>query len=121
MSPLTAGDGILLGGLAGVIAAFLSLILRLVVYAMFGNIAEQLAYDLIRWFMELSNVPSETWEILEDALREALERGLTPLVLFFKLMQELFLFTLFGLLGGLIGYAIFKKKGPQIQPAVPNP
>lgn len=121
MSPLTAGDGILLGGLAGVIAAFLSLILRLVVYAMFGNIAEQLAYELLRRLMELSNLPSETWDIIEEALREALERGLTPFVLFIKLIQELFLFTIFGLLGGLIGYAIFKKKGPQIQPAVPNP
>ncbi len=121
MPPLTASDGILLGGLAGVIAAFLSLILHLVVYALFGNIAEQLAYDLLRRLMELSNAPAETWDIIEQALREALERGMTPFVLFFKLMQEVFLFTLFGILGGLLGYAIFKKKGPQIQPAAPGP
>ncbi len=121
MPPLTAGDGVLLGGLAGVIATFLSLLLHLVLYALFGNIAEQLAYDLFQRILEFSNTPPETAELVERALREALEHGLTPFILIIHLVQNLFLYTLFGLLGGLLGYSVFKRSGPQIQSPSPIP
>ena len=121
MPPLTAGDGILLGALSGVIAAFLSLILHLLVYALFGNIAERMIYELVRSILDFTNTPPEAVEMFEEMFRDALQRGFTPFVIFLRLVQDLFLFTLFGLLGGLIGYAIFKKGGQQIQPASPTP
>jgi hypothetical protein len=120
MLPLTAGDGVLLGALSGVIAAFLSLFLHLIVYALFGNIAERIIYEIVRSILDATNVPAEVSQMFDEKFREALERGLTPLFLFFSLIQDLVLYTLFGLLGGLIGYAIFKKGGQQIQPAFPT-
>jgi hypothetical protein len=117
--PLSAGDGVQLGALSGVMAAFLSLILHLVVYALFGNIAERIIYELVHSILDATNVPPETIQMFEEIFHQALERGLTPLVVFFSLVQDLILFALFGLLGGLIGYAIFKKRGQQIQPAAP--
>jgi hypothetical protein len=121
MLPLTAGDGVLLGALSGVTAAFLSLLLHLVVYALFGNIAERIIYEIARSILDATNVPPEASQMFDQMFREALERGLTPLVLFLSLIQDLVLYTLFGLLGGLIGYAIFKKGGQRIQPASPAP
>jgi hypothetical protein len=119
MSPLTAGDGAALGALSGVLAAFLSLVLYLILYALFGNIAERLVYEIMRSILDSVDIPPEASEAIEEALREALERGLTPLVLFLRVVQELVLFTIFGIVGGLIGYAIFKRKGPQAQSAAP--
>lgn len=119
--PLTAGDGVILGALAGVIAAFLSLLLHLVVYALFGNIAERIIYEIVHSILDATNVPAEVSQMFDERFREALERGLTPLFLFFSLIQDLVLYTLFGLLGGLIGYAIFKKGDQQIQSASPAP
>lgn len=119
--PLTAGDGVLLGALSGVIAAFLSLLLHLVVYALFGNIAERIIYDIVRSILDAANVPAEISEMFDERFQEALERGLTPLFLFFSLIQNLVLYVLFGLFGGLIGYAIFKKGGQRIQPVSPAP
>jgi len=120
MLPLTAGDGVVLGGLAGIIAAFLSVLLHLAVYIMFGNIAARIAYEVFRSILETSNLPAEIADAVEEALRVALEQGLTPLLVFIQLAQDLFLFTLFGVVGGLIGYALFKRKGPQTQPAAPS-
>ena len=121
MPPLTAGDGVLLGGLSGVTASFLSLLLHLVVYSLFGNIAERIIYEIFHSFLDAARVPPEALQMFEDLFHEALERGLTPFVLFISLIQDLFIFTLFGLLGGLIGYTIFKKRGQQMQPASPTP
>ena len=119
MLPLTAGDGVLLGALSGVMAAFLSLLLHLVVYALFGNIAERIIYEIVHSIFDATNVPAEVSQMFDEKFREALERGLTPLFLFLSLIQDLVLYTLFGLLGGLIGYGIFKKGGQQIQPSSP--
>jgi hypothetical protein len=117
--PLSASDGVQLGALSGVIAAFLSLILHLVVYALFGNIAERIIYDMLHSILDAANVPPESLQMFEELFHRALERGLTPLVAFFSLVQDLIIYTLFGLLGGLIGYALFKKGGQQTQPASP--
>ncbi len=120
MPPLTASDGLLLGALAGVIAAFLSLVLHLVVYALFGNIAEQIVYQLIRAILDVTDAPQDLSQLLKEKFQEALEYGLTPLVLFMSLIRDLFLFTLFGLLGGLLGYSFFKKPSQPIQPVAPS-
>jgi len=117
--PLSASDAVQLGALSGVIAAFLSLLLHLVVYALFGNVAERIIYELVHSILDATNVPPETVQMFEEIFHEALERGLTPFVVFLSLVQDLILFTLFGFLGGLIGYAIFKKRGQQIQPISP--
>jgi hypothetical protein len=120
MPPLKASDGVLLGALAGVVAAFLSLLLHLVIFSLFGNIAEQILYQLIHAILEAAEAPPDVAQLLEDKFQEALEQGLTPLVLFLSLIRDLFLFTLFGLLGGLLGYTFFKKPVPPVQPAAPS-
>lgn len=120
MSPLTAGDGVLVGGLAGIIAAFLSLILHLGIYVLFGDIAQRIAYEVFRSIMESINLPAELADAIDEAILAALEQGLTPFIMVVQLAWDLFIFTIFGVVGGLIGYAIFKQKGPRVQPTPPS-
>lgn len=120
MPPLTAGDGVLVGGLAGIIAAFLSLILYLGIYVLFGDITQRILYEVFRSIMESTDLPEELADAIDEAMQVALEQGLTPFVLFIRLGWDLFIFTIFGVVGGLIGYTIFKQKGPRVQPTPPS-
>lgn len=111
--PYTAGDCMLVGVLAGVFGAIIDTILSAIIMASIGNIAQEFVLEILR-NMDVA-IPEELWEVLE----EALSGELTGFVLFLNLVTSLMIFSIFGLLGGLIGYSVYKPK-PQI-PTPPMP
>ena len=102
--PFTAGDCMAVGALAGVVGAFVDTILSLLFIALFGNVAQEFILNLIQ-NMNLQ-IPEEVMRQIEESLREEMGG--------FRIIKNFFLGlvinTLFGLLGGLIGYSIFKPK-----------
>jgi len=112
-SPFTAGDCLAVGALAGVVGAVVDTVLSLMFLTMFGNIAEQYILDIIQ-NMDLQ-IPEEFYGMFEEAIREQMA-GFAIITNFFL---ALILDSLFGLLGGLIGYSVFKPKGQQ--PLQPTP
>ncbi len=115
-APLTSNDGIALGALAGLFGAIVSTIVSAAVYAVVGDYARQAVQSALEGTGALSQVPPESREQIEEALRSG------GAISFFHLVIALIIYPIFGLVGGLIGYSIFKPKGPMmnVPPAMPT-
>lgn len=110
--PYTSGDCVAVGAMAGVISAVLSTILSLLLLAMFGNVMQNLVLEFLR--NSKFNIPDQAMQQIENAMR--VRTG--GLFIMMEFGQHLIIHTLFGLLGGLIGYSIFKPK-QQVMPPPP--
>ncbi|MBI4546492.1 MAG: hypothetical protein HY707_00820 [Ignavibacteriae bacterium] len=112
--PFTAGDCLAVGALAGIVGAVVDTVLSLMFLAIFGDVTQQYILDLIR-NMDIQ-VPEEFYELFEEAMRQEMAGFAIIMNFFFALILD----VLFGLLGGLIGYSVFKPKGQQpLQPSPP--
>ena len=114
--PFTAGDCMAVGALAGVVGAVVDTILSVIFIVLFGNVAQEFLLDMIQ-NMDIQ-VPEELMNGIEESLREEIGA--------FGILKNFFLSMLidplFGLLGGLIGYSIFKpKQPPAVAPPPPTP
>ena len=109
-TPATAADGAILGALAGVVGAAISLVLGIpIAYAM-GPTMRNLMVSLIeRADPQQADLMRRQFEASGDAIAPLFIQGLIVAVLLF----------LFAVIGGLLGVAIFeKRKGgtPQAPP-----
>ena len=112
--PFTAGDCVIVGLIAGNIGAIAASFLSLVFVKLFGNV---MLNALIGWLHEMNvDLPQESWDALENA-REG-TRGIFSFVL--QMIGNIFIYGIFGLLGGLIGYSVYKPKGAQMMPPPPH-
>jgi len=111
--PLTAGDCMTVGVFAGIIGAVAESILSIIFMMMFGNVALEFIMGIIRD----SNIqlPPEALSSLEDAIAERANIAHIMLNFFFVLILN----TIFGMLGGLIGYSVFKPKQQTTMPPPP--
>jgi hypothetical protein len=111
--PFTAGDCIAVGVFAGIIGAVVETFLSIAFVAMFGNVTVEFLLN----FLRNSNIqiPDEAMEKLEEALQQSRSVVTIMTNFFFAMMIN----ALFGLLGGLIGYSVFKPKQSQVMPPPP--
>jgi hypothetical protein len=111
--PLTNGDGLALGAMAGLVGAVVTVILTAIVHMVFGAAmggGMQKLQD-----MGLGNqIPPETMKMIQGMMSD---KGLIGITFVFHLVID----PLFGLIGGLIGYAVFKSKTPIVMPPPPAP
>jgi hypothetical protein len=111
--PLTNGDGLGLGALAGVMGAVVTVVLTALFHFVFGMAlggGMQRLEDL-----GIGNeVPPQTLRMIEGLMKEQSILGIT-------FAFHLIIDPLFGLIGGLIGYAVFKTKTPVVMPPPPVP
>jgi hypothetical protein len=111
--PYTSGDCVALGALAGVFGAIIGTILSTIFMILFGNIMGEMA---IQWLQNMNiNIPSEAL----DAIEESLNIALSPISIMISLFTNLVIDVIFGLLGGLIGYSVYKPKPQAIPPSPP--
>ena len=112
MPPLQSADCLIVGMLAGIIGAFIGSFLHIAFLAAFGNVMMEKVID---WLHRLNvNLPEDAWNKLEQAASRP--EGVGSFMI--QLFSSLFLYGIFGLLGGLIGYSIFK---PRVMPLAPPP
>lgn len=96
--PITAADGALIGLMAGGVGAIVGTILSIPIDLYFGPIMRD-------WFMryaEGQDLPPEFLDMLNQQMTAA------GIVL--RLIWSLFAYVIFGMLGGVLGVAIFRKK-----------
>jgi hypothetical protein len=98
--PIAAADGALVGLLAGLIGGVLGTLLAIPIEMMMGPIQKQLMERILSHNQE---IPEETRRFLEN-----MNVGAAAIV--FKLVFSVFIGAVFGMLGGLLGVALFKKK-----------
>jgi uncharacterized membrane protein YeaQ/YmgE (transglycosylase-associated protein family) len=110
-APIAAGDGAIVGLLAGVVGAFVGTLISIPLAIAMGPFQAQIFERVLEGARDL---PPEAREVLEGwSTGSALGVGL-----FFNLLVMLFAGCLFGLIGGLLGALIFKKNTP---PPLPPP
>ena len=104
---LTSGDAIGLGALAGVFGALIGTAITAAMLAAFGNVTAEILRSVMEKYSE--DLPPGTLDQIESGMARG---GLTIL----HLVTSLIIDTIFGLLGGLIGFAIWKPKPSQMMP-----
>ena len=120
-TPLTNSDALQLGALAGVFGAVIGTILSALIMAIFGNVSQQIILDILRGFED--SMPPGTMEQIEQSMAQSAGMGAMGLMIAF--FTSIIIDPLFGLLGGLIGYSVYKPKPgmqpPMVPPTTPAP
>lgn len=111
--PLTNGDALALGALAGLIGAVLTSVLSIIAMSLFG-MAMGSGFKQLEDMGYSHNLPPEALEMVRWLTQGSVLMG-------FIFFVNLIIDPLFGLLGGLIGYAVFKPKTPPVMPPPPAP
>ena len=112
-TPATPGDGAMIGALAGVIGAVISLILGIPISYAMGPTMRNLLLGIVE------NMDRQQAELLRRQL-EMSGDSIVPVIVN-ALILAVLLFV-FSVIGGLIGTAIFeKRKGGPVPPPPPTP
>jgi hypothetical protein len=110
-APLTPGDGALVGLLAGIVGAFVSLLLSIPISFLVAPMERQIVERVLE---NAGNMPPEFRGILEryssGDYRVTFAAMLVRLVV--SLIVMLFLGAIFSTIGGLLGAIIFRKPQP---------
>ena len=96
--PISAADGALIGLMAGGIGAIVGTVLSIPIDLYFGPIMR----DWVLRYAEGQDLPPEFLEMLNQQMTAA---GIIA-----KLIFNLVAFVIFGMLGGVLGVAIFRRK-----------
>jgi len=107
--PVQAGDGAIVGLMAGLVGAFVWLIISVPINMMMAPFQSQVIQSVLR---DASNMSPEVRQMFE-----AMSGG--PVIgigLLFGFFVMLVISTMFGMFGGLFGALMFKKKLPPVVP-----
>jgi uncharacterized membrane protein YeaQ/YmgE (transglycosylase-associated protein family) len=108
-APIRAADGAIVGLLAGIVGAFVYVLVSLPLNAVMAPLVEALRSRMLQ---EAQDMPAD--------VREAIDRfGSGSASVAIGFVMNLFLGMVFSTLGGLLGAALFKK--PSLPPAPPPP
>jgi hypothetical protein len=101
---VNVADGALVGLLAGIVGGIVGGVLLIPVVMMFGPYQQQ----LLRRILEANpNVPQQTRDMFEQM---AAGGAIVGVALVIKIIFGVCIDAVFGMLGGLLGVALFKKK-----------
>jgi predicted DNA repair protein MutK len=115
MSPLTSSDSIQLGAIAGLFGALFGTILHILTLLAMGNVTGDIILDMLHSL----NLPPEAMDQIERSMEQSGE--LTGFSTAISFVTSLVIDPLFGLLGGLIGYSVFKPKQQMMNVQPPPP
>lgn len=107
--PIEAGDGAIVGLLAGIVGAFVASAVSIPIAMVMGPITGD-------WLQQISQSAGDAPPELRDLIEQLGSGGLGGVAIVLGLLLNLVFFSVFGLLGGLLGQAIFKKTVPPPPP-----
>ena len=111
--PIQVGDGAIVGLLAGVIGAFVWIIVYVPIGMMMAPFQSEMANRAMR---DAAEMAPELRGIFEN-LSGAPVIGIGLILSFFVMLC---VSTVFGMLGGLFGALMFKKHSPTLPPPIPQ-
>ena len=119
-APITPGDGALVGLMAGIAGAFVSLLLSIPISFIVGPMERQIVQRVLE---NSNNMPPEFREMMEryssGDVRLSVAMQAARLVASFVLM--LFLGAIFSTIGGLLGAVFFRKPQPPTRTVIEVP
>jgi len=107
-SPLILNDCLQLGLYSGIISSFISALISFLVEIFFGKVQIELMMELVTKFAQQANAELPQWfyEAMDEAMKatpNALSAVLTGFI-------QVVPFSIFSILGALIGWNVFKPK-----------
>lgn len=110
---IQASEGALVGLMAGIIGAVLTVIISIPMHAITGPMQQ----NMMEWVLSRNpDMPAEFRDAIQRASGDA---ALNPLSLALSIVYYLVVGVVFGMLGGLLGAAVFKKNAPLPPPPPP--
>jgi len=100
---ISTADGALVGLLAGLIGGAIGVALAVPIELMMGPVQQRM---LERFVLNNPDIPPETKTMFENMA----SRGVIGAFIVIRLILSSFIGMIFGMLGGLLGVALFKKK-----------
>ena len=111
-APINAGDGAVVGLLAGAIGAIVGTVLSVPIAMMMGPFQLQM---MERVMQGAQDMPPEVRSIFEQ-MQGGMGGAALGIGFIFSLFFSLFFYSIFGLFGGLLGALIFRKDAPPPPP-----
>jgi hypothetical protein len=100
---ITAADGALVGLLAGLIGGVVGVLLAIPIELMMGPVQQRM---LERFVLSNPDVPPETKTLIENMAT----RGVVGVFIVIRMIFSAVIGMIFGMAGGLLGVALFRKK-----------
>jgi hypothetical protein len=120
MPPMESSDALILGIIAGIIGAVTSVALSAIVTLIFGPVEIEMLRrffeKLVQKLSEQGSVPQESVDQMQEQFDQALREGHTISGVLRSLITALILYPIFSMLGGLIGFSLFRKKRTPVEP-----
>jgi hypothetical protein len=116
-TPITPGDGALVGLLAGIIGAFVQFVIAIPI----GILVAPLERAMLQRFIEMAgSMPPEMRDALTRYTGTGGEVSIGVMIVrkVAELIMWLFVGAIFSTLGGLLGAMIFRRQSPPEQPGV---
>lgn len=102
--PITGADGALIGLMAGIVGAFTGALLQIPVEIWFGPIQRE-------WIQRLMQGQGD----VPPQFLEMLNRRMSTATVVADLIFRLVAYVIFGMLGGVLGVAIFRRKDARLK------
>ena len=115
--PINAGDGAVVGLMAGAIGAVVGSVLAIPVSMAMGPFQAQILENVLEGSRDL---PEEVRSIFEQMQGGMAGSAMIGAAFIFSLFFSLFFYSIFGLLGGLLGATMFRKNVPPPPPQNPG-
>lgn len=125
MEPLESSDALILGIMAGLIGAFVQAAIHGIMVLLFSGVQENLMRGIMGKIIDRlessGNFPGDALDQMRDEVERSMRESNTMWGVMLNLFMSLIIYPIFAMLGGLLGYGIFRSKKPtQTQtPSVP--
>ncbi len=108
---VNASEGALMGLMAGLIGGVIAALISIPMMAMMGPFQQRMIEQIIN---SRADIPEESRDMIEKMMQRSAGMGVAAFA--FGLVWHVVVGTVFGMLGGLLGVAIFKKELPPPPP-----
>ena len=116
MPPLESSDALMLGLMAGVVGAFTSTIVNVLIFVTFGPVEAQLVRSIVGKLVdrlaEQGSVPNDMVDSMKGQIESSIKDAGRMSNIFGGLFITLIVYPIFTILGALLGYSLFRPKTP---------
>jgi hypothetical protein len=124
MEPIESSDALIIGIMAGVIGAFFQAAIHGLIMLFFAGAQEQLMRGIMEKFVERlersGGFPSDALDQMRDSIENSMKESNTIGGFMLNLLMSVIIYPIFAMLGGLLGYGIFRSK-KALPPQMPPP
>lgn len=123
MPLMESSDALILGIIAGIIGALISIFLGTMITLILGPVEKEMMRNIMEKLMQKfenqGSVPQGTMDNMRDQFEQAMKEEGTIRGILNSLFFSLIIYPIFSMLGGLSGFGIFGKKKPTLPPQSP--